>query len=82
MQMTEETVLRAIPSTEPADFGEFCYALGSEKPDNSTEWALLFRQIEKVEADGLVEVERTHGKIDTLILTEEGTARVKQSYRR
>lgn len=75
--MNEEIILQAIPSTEPADFREFCQALGSERPENSAEWSVLFRQLEKLEVDELVEVERTRGKIDTLILTEAGAARVR-----
>lgn len=76
------TILRAIPSTECASFGEFCNALGSDKPTDRDEWRVLFLQLEKLEADGLVEIERLSDKIDTLILTDAGADKVREENRR
>lgn len=76
------TILRAISSHELSSFGEFCGALGSEKPTNNDEWRVLFLQLERLEADGLVEIERLGNKIDTLILTIDGADRVREANRR
>lgn len=79
--MDEIIILRAIPSTEEASFGEFCNNLGSDKPENKSEWAQLFRQLDKLETDDLIEIERAGRNIDTLILTEAGAAKVRASYK-
>lgn len=72
-------ILRACPSTEPATFGEFLRGL-PDPPERGEreEWAALFRQIEYAEELGLIEVERTHGKIDSLMLTQDGIGRLKE----
>lgn len=70
-------VLRAIPSTEPADFGEFCNALEGDKPDDRQGWSDLFNTIRSLEREGLIEVSHAGNLIDTLVLTEAGVARVK-----
>lgn len=76
------TILRAISSTEPVMFGEFCGALGSDKPDNREDWRTLFLQLERLEAEGLVDVERMGGKIETLILTDAGSDKVREANRK
>lgn len=75
--MNSITILKAIPSTELADFGEFCTALGADKPDDRAGWADLFSTLSDLEEHGLIEVSRSGRTIDTLILTEAGTALVK-----
>ena len=77
--MTEmDDILQVVPSTEPATFSEFLRGLkdAPERGDKA-EWSILFRQLERLEADGLVEIERSGNKIDTLILTEAGAARAR-----
>lgn len=76
-------VLRAISSTEPSTFSEFCRGLHNcpERGDREA-WAEVFDTLEAVETLGLVEIERDkHYKIETLILTEGGVARVKEAQR-
>jgi len=80
-----KALLEAIPSTEPASFDEFCRALGPEKPDRDEkrEWWELFVDIEALESEDLVEIERTkrgNGRlqIDTMILTEAGVAVLRE----
>jgi hypothetical protein len=66
-------ILRAIPSTEPATFGEFCSAYDDcpERGDREG-WRELFGDLETLEQQGLVEIERVDGKIESLQLTGEG----------
>lgn len=72
-------ILRACPSTEPATFNEFLRGLANPPMKGEREeWASLFRQIEYAESEGLIEVERTNGKIDSLILTQDGIGRLKK----
>ena len=74
------TLLKAIPSTEPADFRDLCNALGSDKPDDREGWSDMFNTLRSLEKDGLVEISWFHNNnIDTLILTEAGAARVRES---
>lgn len=77
--MNEDQILKAISYTEACSFGEFCGALGSEKPERSDRdgWHQLFLQLDKLEADGLIEVSRAGKFVDTLQLTETGAARVR-----
>lgn len=80
--MDEMTILKAIPSTKEASFNEFVNGLGSDKPTDRDEWRVLFLQLERLEADGLVEIERLGDRIDTLILTTEGADKVREANRR
>ena len=78
--MNIQTILEATSSTEPSSFSEFCRALGSDCPERGErdEWAELFDCVKAAEILNFIEVERVNGKIDTLILTEAGVARVKE----
>jgi hypothetical protein len=82
--MNEEIILRAISFTESCSFGEMCRGLGDEKPERGDRagWRQLFLQLEKLEADGLVEISRLGKDIDTLQLTEAGAARARAADRR
>ena len=72
-------ILRAISSTEPCTFSEFLRGLpdAPERGDKSA-WAELFDKLETFENLGLVEIERANGRIETLMLTEAGAAKVKE----
>jgi hypothetical protein len=78
---TDNEILAAIPSTEPATFGEFLNGLPDvpEKADRSA-WSDLFTQLHFLETEGLVEVERASsgGSIESLMLTGEGAERVRR----
>lgn len=76
--MTEEQVLSLIPSTEPADFKEFCLALGDDIPCNREEWAKLFGILRILEQQGDVMIDRLKQRIDFLQLTEQGASRVRE----
>lgn len=81
---TNDEILAAIPSTEPATFGEFCGALADcPAKGERAEWSALFSQLRTLENAGLVEVERANagGAIESLMLTEDGVARVNLSRR-
>lgn len=76
-------VLRAISSTEPSTFSEFCRGLSAcpERGDKGA-WAEVFDTLEAVETLGLIEIERDRSnRIETLILTDAGVARVKEARR-
>lgn len=68
----------ATSSTEPSTFSEYCRGLRDcpERGDSAA-WADLFKAISNGERLGLIEVERLNGKIETLILTEAGAAKVR-----
>ncbi|MCI0488959.1 MAG: hypothetical protein L0229_20395 [Blastocatellia bacterium] len=71
-------VLSAIGSTEPSSFSEFCRGLEDcPEPGDRAVWRELLGFIGRGEREGLIEVERTKGMIDTLILTEAGAALVR-----
>lgn len=72
------TLLSSIGSTEPSTFGEICQALGDDKPSDKGEWRDFFGLVTAVEKEGLVEVEKFDGKIESMILTEAGVAKLKE----
>lgn len=74
--MDELIILKAIPFTESCDFREFLNDL-PDVPENKSEWAQLFRQLEKLELDGMVEISRSGRDIDTMQLLEAGAERVR-----
>lgn len=78
--MKRQQLLEAIGSTEPSSFNEVCRALGDNCPEkgDKMEWAALFSGLDEAERDGLVDVGRMNGKIETVILTESGVAALKQ----
>lgn len=79
--MDDLTILKAIGSTEVSTFEEFLAGLEHEVPakNEKREWWVLFTTLERLQTEGLIEVERAGEKnrIETLILTESGAARVK-----
>lgn len=78
--MNDNEILAAIPSTEPATFREFLAGLPDVPVKGDREgWRELFYQVKKLENAGLVEVERADrdGSIESLMLTGEGTERVR-----
>lgn len=78
--MTDNEILSAIPSTEPATFGEFLAGLPDVPVKGDREgWRELFYQLKRLENDGLVEIERANkdGSIESLMLTGEGAEVVR-----
>jgi hypothetical protein len=74
-----QALMEAISSTEPSTFREFLGSLRDDSPDDKREWWELFRDLETLESELFVEIERLKGgKIDTLILTEAGVARLRE----
>lgn len=71
-------MLAAIPSTEPATFNEFLRGY-DDRPerDDKRGWAEMFQDLETLESQGLVEIDRMNGRIDTLMLTAEGVDLVR-----
>lgn len=67
-----QLILKSVGSTEETTFNEFCQALQTDKPSEKSQWRELFQAIDQMEKEELIEVERTNGKIDTLILTPSG----------
>lgn len=78
-----ELLLGAIPSQESASFNEFLSALGDEAPErgDSAGFRDLFVDLERLEAQGLVEIDRVQNRISELILTESGTAQTREAQR-
>lgn len=72
------TLLSSIGSTEPSTFGEVCQALGDDKPSDRDEWREFFGLANAAEKEGLIEVEKLDGKIESMILTEAGVAKLKE----
>lgn len=66
--------LNCIGSTEETTFGELCQALGDDCPEKGDRqgWASLFKTIKDAERAGLIEVSRSEGGIDGIILTPDG----------
>lgn len=77
---TNNEILGAIPSTEPATFGEFLDGLPDvpEKGDREA-WRELFEQLRFLEQCGHIEVERTGRNIESLMLTSEGAEVVRRA---
>lgn len=77
--MTTDDILAAIPGTASADFGEFCGGLGADRPEagDRAGWREVFTLLGECERNGLVEVERVDGKIESLILTAAGAAQAR-----
>lgn len=73
------TVLKAISSTEPSSFREFCSGLGDACPErgDTNGWREVFRLISKAEKDGLVDVLWGNVGFHTVILSESGAAHVR-----
>jgi hypothetical protein len=83
MNNNERDVLAAIPFTEPAAFGEFCGAFDDcPEKGNKEGWRELFSDLRALESLGLISVEYSDRKIDTLTLTEEGKERLLYLRRR
>lgn len=76
--MNENQILSAIGSTEPSTFAEFCRELKDcpERGDTAG-WREVFTLLDDLAKAGFVEVEKTDGKIDTMILTDAGADRVR-----
>ncbi len=75
--LNEETILSAIGSTGETSFSEFCQALGDDVPDEKSEWAKLFKTLRDLQRHGFVDITEVGGKVDSMILTEPGAARVR-----
>lgn len=74
-------ILRAIPSTEPATFNEFCNGLPDcPEKDDKRAWANLFQLIKMAEDMELVEIERFGSRIDAMQLTTLGAERVREAH--
>lgn len=78
--MDENTILSAIGSTEETSFNEFCSALGDDCPESGDRdgWRAVFNQLRLLETHGFIEVSRTKGKIDSMILTKAGANRIRE----
>jgi hypothetical protein len=79
--MNEETVLAAIGSTEETSFNEFCRALGDDCPEsgNRNGWREVLSHLGTLERHGFIEISRTQGKIDAMILTAAGANRIREN---
>jgi DNA-binding PadR family transcriptional regulator len=78
----DEQLLGLIWRTEPMTFGQWCNALrdAGMYPANKPEWASLFRRLDVLENEGLVEVERTSDdSLSQMQLTDAGADRVRAS---
>lgn len=74
----EIAILAAIGSTEPSTFAEFCrsYKDCPAKGDTAA-WREVFATLEWLEHQKMVIIERENRRIESLILTDEGAARVR-----
>lgn len=79
--MTITDILLAISSTEESTFNEFVSGL-PDKPEESSEWAELFQQLDYLESLELVVIDRGYNsRINSLQLTEHGVQHVKEAIR-
>lgn len=78
--MNEQDIefLSLIGSTEGTTFNELCAALGDDCPSEKSEWRELFERIRDLERQCYIEVSRTQGKIDSLMLTESGAGLIRE----
>lgn len=77
MNESDLNLLSLIASTEELSFNELCTALGDDCPDSKDGWRDLFQKIRDLERQCYIEVTRTAGKIDGLMLTESGAALIR-----
>jgi hypothetical protein len=77
--MTEQDLefLSLIGSTEETSFSELCQQLGDDCPDDKAGWRDLFAKIRDLERQCYLEVTRTQGRIDGLMLTESGAGLIR-----
>lgn len=76
----DEALLALVWRTEPMNFGQWCNALrdAGMYPANKPEWASIFRRLDVLENEGLIEVERTSDdNLSQMILTDAGADRVR-----
>jgi hypothetical protein len=89
LSMSEKIVdglMKCIGSTEPSTFNEFCRALQerdllppkSDQEEWKTVWARIHSKLEHLERQGLIDVDRVGGKIDSLQLTEAGADMIRE----
>jgi hypothetical protein len=78
--MDMDKILSAIGFTECSSFGEFCGGLGSDRPEagDRVAWREVFTLVNQAERQGLIEVDRVDGKINSLQLTEPGASRIRE----
>lgn len=78
--MDVDTVLAACSSSEPSTFSELCAGLGDSCPDkgDKSAWRDLFQTLDNCERDGLVDIDRVGGKLESVILTDAGADRVRE----
>lgn len=71
--------LSLIASTEETTFNELCSALRDDcpEPGDKSGWRDLFQKIRDLERQSYIEVTRTQGKIDGLMLTESGAGLIR-----
>jgi hypothetical protein len=75
-----EAILLTVANTEDTTFNELLRGIvenGGDVPSNKGEWAQLFRLLEEMEREKLIEVHRTKGKMDGIIMLEAGSAAAK-----
>jgi hypothetical protein len=79
MNESDLNFLSLIASTEETTFNELCTALGDDCPEPGDKggWRDLFAKIRDLERQCYIEVTRTAGKIDGLMLTESGAALIR-----
>lgn len=74
-------ILTAISATEPCSFNEVLRGLGDDAPEKGAkqDWYILFKTLESFEESGLVEIERSGDRIDSLQLTSLGAERAREA---
>ena len=77
MNESDLNFLQQIGSTEETTFNELCTALGDDCPGDKAAWRDLFAKIRDLERQCYIEVTRTAGKIDGLMLTESGASLIR-----
>jgi hypothetical protein len=78
-KMDKEKLLGLIWSSEPIDFSSLCEALrdAGMYPESKPEWGKVFRALDDLASDGLIEIEKLGGKFSAAQLTHAGADRVR-----
>jgi predicted trehalose synthase len=74
---TRKQLLGAIGSEEASTYKEFLNGLDGDVPSDRAGWSEMFANLRQLESEGLIEISRSNGQIDSLQLTGDGKAQAR-----
>lgn len=80
--MNAELILQKLEEfneLNPIALEVFCFQLGPDMPEDQVEWDILYSEIESLEEENLIEVNRdSEDYIESLAITDEGLERLTE----